>query len=51
MELASDGPRYRTVTRAAKRERKTAAWPAEFAPPTMTTSSSAHASASERAAP
>ena len=39
------------VTRAACREKKTAAWPAELAPPTMITWSPAQAAASVAAEP
>ena len=38
MDLRSDGPRTRIVTDLAVRDRYTAAWPAELAPPTMYTS-------------
>ena len=35
MDRSSDGPRTSSVTDLACRDRYTAAWPAELAPPTM----------------
>ncbi len=51
MDDSSDDPRTTRVTRRACRAKCIAAWPAEFAPPTMYTSCPAQAGASVSAEP
>ena len=51
MDAAREEPRTRMVTERAYREKYTAACPAELAPPTMYTSWSAQAGASDKAEP
>ena len=51
MDASSEGPRTSSTTRRACREKNTAAWPAELAPPTMYTSSPEQAGASVIAEP
>ena len=51
MLRASSGPRHNNVTRRARDARSIAAWPAEFAAPTTTTSSPSISPASAGDAP